>query len=221
MFKKYVIGVIAVLGISGNATAWEPSDYVLPVCNLETSDYVYWDALGENVVLHTKMSTEEGGLPSARLTLEMADGEKVDLGGGGKYFDDFAPDDVPSCAEHMAAAKNLTLSSLDPQFKSPEVIGFQLTATYRSMSEIQADVRNAGQCDMDAEDHQERYACEAHKYLVEKIQENERQVPKTEFDRFVSINAPVLEITYSTYGNETFAFDPKTRKLVALFYDGC
>jgi len=198
-------------------------------CNFEDSLSVYWQALNETVTLHTQVSQEGTSLPRAKLQIEFPDGKILDLGDGGKYYDDFSPDNAPSCAHILATATNDTIVSLndDASLWRPELysktspyeeLGIK---TYRSMSDLRADLIFAEHCNVKDEDINVATQCEIMQDKVEKIAENESNLPKHKFDSLVLYNAPIITVTRSTYYSETYIYDRSDNSLHKLYYDGC
>ena len=89
------------------------------------------------------------------------------------------------------------------------------------MSALQADLREAANCDANYQSNPQASDCQNLQYLAERVAENRRDLPKPLFEQLVVRDAPIIDVTYSTYGYDTYVFDPATRKLHKIYYSGC
>jgi hypothetical protein len=224
MIARFIFGLLAIFyGSSAWAQEYAPQYAPLPACEIVDEQSVYWQAMGEQVILRTTLLGAEDTLPRAKLMIEFNDGEIVVLGNGGKYIDDFMPGDEPTCQDHLIEARNATLSSLDPAhpiLKDVLYMG-QGTDSYSSMAALQADLREARLCDPNYKTNPGAYDCQNLQDLAARVAENRNEIPQPLFDQLVTRDAPIIDLTYSSYGIDTFVFDPTTKKLHQLYYNGC
>lgn len=231
MFRWQITGSFVAMLVCGMTavaqSATEPPDHV--PCDLSDSLSVHWQALGETVTLHTKVSQEGKGYPRAKLYIAFSNGKVLDLGDGGKYYDDYAPDNTPNCEHILAAATNSTVVSLndDVSLWRPELYGKTSPykaldiRVYRSMSDVRAELLLANVCNAEDEDYKAASKCQIAQHMAEQIADNESNLPKHEFDKLVSENAPIITVTRSTYYSQTYAYERKDNSLHELYFEGC
>ena len=231
MLLRYFIGLVFVAMVC-NAAAFAQSDAISRPegsCNLKDSISVHWQALNETVTLHTEVSQEGDYYPRAKLKLEFSDGKTLDLGDGGKYYDDYSQDNAPSCEHIVAAATNPTIVSLNDKTSlwRPEL--YEKTSPYenfdikiyRNMSDLRADLLFSQSCDMKDEDYEVASRCASLENITEEISRNKSNFPKHKFDSLVTNNAPIITVSRSTYYSETYVYDRGENTLYNLYYEGC
>lgn len=206
-------------------------------CDLVREETLDWTALGETVTFRTEMSGETYGLPGAAYTLIRADGTEIALGGGGKFIDEA---DVP-CAEHLEAARArpLEVPYNERETRSPYTMTIRDYLTGTTREEVFSDIEclavevergRLRETRPDRSDEaayrQHRQAERANDYAEAKCRER-RQMQETFKDtpdtlvHLIAINAPLLDITGSTYFGNIVALDPETNTLHELFFWGC
>ena len=241
LFGVSVIGGLFVppTGTAEAETVIEPVE----ICNQVREVSVDWAALGETVVFRTELSGDHASLPRGTYTLIRADGTEVPLGGGGKFIDDFGPDEaLPSCEDHLAASHVGPLDAAQTQettSRAPysatirDYIRGNTIAGVMSDADCLANDQErtrlfANRPDRSDEAVYERFrqnmktvdAAQALCRDKRQIQEHYRDDPET-LMRLIAIDAPLLTITGSTYYSGQVAFDPETNTLHQLFSWGC
>jgi len=233
--------VIGWLGTSPAIAQDETAGPDSHACDLTREETLDWTALGETVTFRTEMSGETYGLPGATYTLVRADGTEIALGGGGKFID-YGPDEAqPSCADHLekAGAAPLATPYNERESRAPDTMTIRdyLTGTMREevfsdveclAVEAENDRLRATRPDRSEQDayRQHRQAERANDYAEAKCRDK-RQMQETFKDdpgtllHLIAINAPLLDITGSTYYGNIVALDPETNSLHELFFWGC
>lgn len=210
-------------------------------CDLVHEQSVDWTALGETVTFHTRLYDAGEYTPSAIFTMIRADGTEADLGGGGKFIDDWTEGQEPSCQDHLAA------SFIGPSQYTPATIKNKAPASLSIRDyiagETVADIMSDTAClanDLDRaslyENQPDRNDEDAYaafwtkRYAVEQVKttcREKRQIQKQYAANpelllhLITINAPILEIRRSVYYATYEAFDPETNKTYELFFSGC
>ncbi len=193
------------------------SDFVLPACDLSVERTLMWPAMDQEVTLLAEIKGESGRFPAGNSYLVFADGQKVHLGEGGKYIDDFTADDVPSCEDHMDQLISPIISSINPKD-----IDKQFSFMPNTMGEMAKVLSLAETCvETDKKTYIfRRMECKDVKRIAHDFQEYSEILPE-DFERLVAQDAPFIEVPYSTYGRDTYVMDTKSRKLYAIPYPGC
>ena len=248
MRKRYVIlfGVSVIVGLfiptGGTAEAETNMETPAP-CHQVRETMVDWAALGEAVVFRTQLSGQGTHLPNGTYTLIRADGTEVALGGGGKFIDDFDPDQTwPSCEDHLAASHVGPMNVPRTQ-QATSHVPYSVTIRHYIRGNTLAEVMSDADClandqertrvfaNRPERDDQESYtrfrqdlrALESTRGVCQdkrQIQEYYKDDPETLL-HLIEIDAPLLTITRSTYYSDQVAFDPETNTVHELFYWGC
>jgi len=231
MFRKFGL-FICLLAPALPAAAQTASP--IPACDIIDEQVLNWEALGETVTLRTKLQGEEGYLPGAEFTMVLSDETEVELGSGGKFIDDFDPQDPPGCADHLEAATRPILNSVTGDG------AFYYSGNFRSMIELDTALHKAEFCKSNNLDYYQTGNGKKYVTEVEKSGSWESQfltcgpildriamgggTPDTsakDYRRLLAQNAPLIEVPYSTYGVEIFALDRENLKLYKLITSGC
>ena len=218
------------------ALAEDTTDLPLSDCDVERIWTLDSPALGETVELRAELSVEtvENGpgyefpfsiSQSARLSLVLADGKVLDLGEGGKYFDDVDWNAPPSCedlANEVTVPTRVELAG--------EAIHYRL-GSFEPRSETLTNLwalAMGGQDCMDSANllPGETPSAECHdmqNYYESLFLEpdTERQMNYDTFQRLVYAEAPLIMIRRSAYYLEAYAWDAEARELRYVMAQGC
>jgi len=206
-------------------------------CDLLREEAVNWTALGETVTFRVELTSEDPQhLPGGSYTMIRADGTEIDLGGGGKYIDDWVEGDAPSCEEHLEVAAIGPIAPFGEihQSRMPHSFTIRDYITGTNVAELMSDAAclavdqqrirlYENRPDPENKEVFEPYWAarqEADRALTRcidkrQIQDQFRETPEILL-HLIEIDAPVLSLTRSTYYSDQVALDPETNKLYEL-----
>jgi len=191
------------------------SDFVLPACDLVDEETLYWETIGEDVTLRIELKGESGALPWGITYLTFQDGEEVILGEGGKYIDDFTADNVPTCEDHLRVAKDPVLTSI--RQSSPTYIwGVPL----KSMSDVEKALELSKTCQEDDPQLTPMIDCRDILQFAKDFQ-SQNEIDPEVYKNLIDQIAPIIQVPYSTYGVDIYAYDQTARKFHKISYSGC
>ena len=195
----------------------------LPACDITDIQSVYWDAMNQDATLTTHLKGEANTLPRATLSLKLADGTMIDLGGGGKYIDDFTKDSVPSCEDHLQAA---TRSTLEMMTSPDDYVGSHYPQTYNQLNAL---IAMGQDCQFPASGpkrarHELSDSCRSAANFLERYNDQSSRGepwPDGRAQDLQAQNAPMIYVAGSTYYTVMYVYDPIDNVLREIMSDGC
>lgn len=210
MIRSVTYSFFAAMVMSAPLTA--QADPVIPVCDIVDEQDIYWEAAGETVTLRTELRTGAQPYPDGHFFLIMSDGQEIFVGEGTKFLDDYPPEDVPSCQDHLEAAQRPILDSLEGTSISHWNFEFK---TYRDV-----DAVYAAPCTHDNE--RGKVSCDNVQQFIEEYALGSDVITQPDVAaKLREQNAPLLAVPYSTYGWNVVAIDRENGEVYHLFYSGC
>ncbi len=177
----------------------------------------------QNVTLTTRLTGDANSLPRAALSLSLADGTEINLGGGGKYIDDFAADSIPSCEDHLRVATSATIGSLTA---TQDKNIYNYITTYGELMGLIAMRQDcqfpAGGPNKDYDELSE--PCQRAANVLAAYTESESQLkswPIGRHDYLLKRDAPIIYVTGSTYFVTINVYDPIDNIMREIMYEGC
>ena len=230
------ISLALLFPLANAALAEDIADLPLSECNVERSWTIDSPALGERAELVATVSVEpeEDVLYNtdaiffrtrAELELNLSDGRTLDLGSGGKYYDDIDWDTPPSCEELVNKVTVPTRATLMGQALEDEMGMFE--PEFRTLNSMHSWAMGGQDC-MDSVNllpgDTPSAACrEMHEHYQRFVLEPDpqRDMDGETFRRLVDAKAPIIVIRRSTYYGESFAWDAEARELRYVMAGGC
>jgi len=222
MLKSFAMLLITCT-MTVTAAAQNQDALPLPACDITDVKSVYSQAMKQNVTLKTHLTGEANSLPSAALSLTLADGTKIDLGSGRKYIDDFTADSIPSCKEHLRVATAATLGGLTA---TPENNPYNYVTRY---NEFTALIALGQDCQFPAGEPKRNYRdlsplCKRAVNFLTAYNESDpphKSWPEGRREALLAMDAPIIYVQGSTYFVTINLYDPIDNILREIMYEGC
>ncbi len=189
-------------------------------CDINDERRLRWDAMNQEVILRTKLTKDsDEGFPTGQLSIILENGTEIDLGGGGKYYDETYIEVLTDCEKHLGFAIGATVSSLSGRKD------YYPHLTLKSLMEEIDYGKNCVDADGRPKDEDETAAleCEMANYLHERFTEElpHSGLSDQALDALRDANAPLITINRSAYYSETAVYDARSNKIHVLYYEGC
>jgi hypothetical protein len=226
--------LLVILAFMGNACPAFTQDMTsLPNCDLVDVQSVYWNTLGEDVTLRTELWSDGKALPSAKFFLTFADGQKIELGKGANFIEDYIPEHY--CQEHLKAAKTPIVNSI-----TKDGI-FYYADNFHSMTDFNLALLQAEFCKTDNPNYYvtgrgKEYVAKVRRSgswesqfltcgpILDKISLSSGDIDPSftvqDYQRLLSQDAPLIAVSSSAYGVNVYALDKEYRTLHNLNLSG-